>query len=54
MIFEVSFMLAGGINLGLEKSWKLVEDLMQKYPGAKWKKRVNPKKGEGTYIVTVN
>ena len=53
MIFEVSFMIVGGMNLGLEKSWKLIEDLMRRYPGATWKKRINWKKGEGKYIVEV-
>ena len=51
VIFEVSFALIGGINFGLEKSWKLVEDLIRKYPGATWKKRINWKKGNGKYII---
>ena len=51
MIFEVSFALVGGINFGLEKSWKLVEALIKKYPGATWKKITNLKKGTGKYIV---
>ena len=51
MIFEVSFALVGGINFGLEKSWKVVEGLIKKYPYATWKKIVNLKKGKGKYIV---
>lgn len=54
MIYEISFALIGGLNFGLEKSWKLVEELIRKYPGATWKKRVNWKKGKGSYIVEVN
>jgi len=54
MIFEVSFALAGGINFGLEKSWKVIEGLIKKYPGAIWKRKINLKKGEGKYIVETN
>ena len=51
MIFEISFALVGGINFGLERSWELVEDLLKKYPGATWRKKVNLKKKKGKYIV---
>ncbi len=51
MIYEISFALIGGINFGLEKSWKLVEDLIKKYPEATWKRKINWKKKKGTYIV---
>ena len=53
MIIEVSFGLVGGINFGLEKSWRVVEGLMRKYPQATWKKMVDWKKGEGKYIVEI-
>lgn len=53
MIFEISFGLLGGVNFGLEKSWKIVEDLMRKYPGAVWRKVVNRKKSVGKYIIEV-
>jgi|TARA_B100001971_G_C18250132_1_gene577497 hypothetical protein len=51
MIFEISFALVGGINFGLEKSWKIVGALIKKYPGATWKRIVNLRKGKGKYIV---
>lgn len=51
MIYEISFALIGGLNFGLERSWKLVEDLIKKYPEATWKKKINWKKGKGRYIV---
>jgi hypothetical protein len=54
MIFELSFALVGGINLGLERSWKMVEELLKKYPGAVWKKRIDWKRSEGKYIVKVD
>ena len=54
MIFEVSFALIGGVNFGLEKSWKLVESLIRRYPGAIWKRKIYKKKGEGKYIVEIN
>lgn len=53
MIIRLSFALIGGVNFGLEKSWKLVEHLMQKYPGATWKKIINWKKGRGEYIIII-
>jgi len=53
MIIEISFGLIGGMNLGLEKSWKIIEDILIKYPGATWKKRINMKRGEGRYIVEI-
>jgi hypothetical protein len=51
MIIEVSFGLAGGINFALEKSWKVVDGLIKKYPGATWRRIVDRKKKEGKYIV---
>ena len=53
MIIELSFMVVGGTNLGLEKSWRFVEALIRKYPHATWKKIVNYKKGVGKYIVEI-
>lgn len=53
MIIELSFAVVGGANLGLEKSWKAVETLMKKYPGATWKKIVDWKKGRGKYIIEI-
>ena len=51
MIYEVSFALIGGINFGLEKSWKMIEELIKKYPDATWRKKINWKKKEGRYII---
>ena len=51
MIYEVSFALIGGINFGLEKSWKIIEELIKKYPNATWKRKINWKKKKGRYIV---
>lgn len=53
MILELSFGLAGGINLGLEKSWYIIENIMKKYPYATWRKIINWKKGRGKYIVEI-
>ena len=53
MIYELSFVLVGGVNLGLEKSWKIVENLIKKYPQATWRKIVNLRKGKVKYIVEV-
>jgi hypothetical protein len=46
MIIEVSCMLVGGLNFGLEKSWDLISDLIKKYPDARWHKSLeqNPAK----------
>lgn len=54
MIYEISFAIIGGVNFGLERSWKVVEELLKKYPYATWKKIVNRKKGKGKYIIEVN
>ena len=53
MIIEVSFGLIGGVNFGLEKSWKIVEDLMKKYPQASWRRLINWKAGKGKYVVEI-
>ena len=53
MIFEISFIIVGGVNFGLERSWKIIENLIKKYPYATWKKIVNNRKGEGKYIVEI-
>ena len=53
MIIELSFAIVGGVNLGLEKSWGLIEELMKKYPYATWKKITNKKEGSGKYIVEI-
>lgn len=54
MIIELSFAIVGGVNFGLEKSWKAVEQLIKKYPGATWRKIVDWKNGKGKYIVEIN
>jgi len=54
MKIEVSFGLTGGINLGLEESWKLIDSIIQKYPRATWRRLVNKRKGKGKYVVEVN
>jgi len=53
MILELSFVLVGGANLGLERSWKTVEFLMKKYPHATWRKVVDFRRGRGKYIVEI-
>ena len=53
MIFEISFGLMGGVNLGLEKSWGLIKNILAKYPGATWKKIVD-RRGRGKYVVEIN
>jgi len=54
MIIELSFAIVGGANLGLEKSWGTIEQLMKKYPGATWKKMVDSKQGKGKYILEID
>jgi len=54
VIIEISFVVVGGINFGLERSWRMVDDLIKKYPHATWKKIVNWKKGRGKYIVEID
>ncbi len=54
MIFEISFVLIGGANLGLEKSWLMIERLIKRYPDATWKRVVNWKNKKGKYIVEIN
>ncbi len=54
MIIELSFAMVGGANLGLEKSWGLVQNLMKKYPHATCKRIINWKKGKGKYIVEID
>ena len=53
MIIELSFVLVGGVNFGLEKQYNLVDDILKKYPHAIWKRIVNWKKGRGKYIVEI-
>jgi len=53
MIYEISFAIVGGMNLGLEKSWKMIDSLIKRYPHATWKKIINWKKGRGKYIVEI-
>jgi len=53
MIIKLSFGLIGGLNFGLEKSWKMVEGLLKKYPHATWRKAINWKKNKGEYIVEI-
>ena len=53
MIIEITFATAGGINLGLERSWRLIETLIKKYPHAVWRKVINTKRGIGKYIVKI-
>jgi hypothetical protein len=53
MILELSFVLVGGANLGLEKSWPIIENIMRKYPGATWRKIVDWKKGIGKYVIEI-
>tara|TARA_Y100000034_G_C6525903_1_gene226460 strand:+ start:114 stop:278 length:165 start_codon:yes stop_codon:yes gene_type:complete len=54
MIIELSFVIVGGINFGLESQWRIVEDLIKKYPKASWIKKVNMKKGVGKYVVNID
>ena len=53
MIIEISFALIGGLNFGLERSWKLVQEILKKYPDASWRKRVNKRKKKGKYIIEI-
>ena len=53
MIIEVSFTLAaGGLNLGLERYWEVVRDLIAKYPGATWKKIIH--RGRAKYLIEID
>ncbi len=54
MIYEISFAIVGGMNLGLEKSWKMVDSIIKRYPHATWKKIIDRKKGKGKYIIKIN
>lgn len=53
MILELSFGFVGGINLGLEKSWKVIYNIMRRYPNATWEKIVDWNTGKGKYIVEI-
>lgn len=54
MILELSFVLVGGANLGLEKSWPIIERIMKRYPYATWRKIVDWNKGIGKYVVEID
>jgi len=54
MIIEISFGLIGGVNFALEESWDLIKNIMSKYPGATWKKKVDMKKGKGKYVIKID
>lgn len=54
VIIELSFGFVGGANLGLEKSWGLIQNLMKKYPHATWRRIINWKKGKGKYIIEID
>jgi len=54
MIFEIPFVLVGGMNLSLEHSWEFIKSLLDKYPNANWKKIINKKKEKGKYIVKID
>ena len=54
MILELSFGVVGGANLGLEKSWEFIQNLMKRYPHATWKRIINWKKGKGKYIIEID
>lgn len=53
MILELSFAIVGGANLCLERYWKLVDNLIKRYPGASWKKIIDWKHKRGKYIVEI-
>jgi len=53
MIIELYFGIVGGVNLSLEKSWKLIEHLLRKYPHASWKRIIDEKKNIGKYIIKI-
>ena len=52
MIIEVSFVIAGGVNFGLERSWRVIEGILTKYPHATWRKIMGLKRGK--YIVEIH
>lgn len=52
-MIEVTFAIVGGVNLGLERSWQVVEDLIKKYPKATWKRIINRKKQKAKYIIEI-
>ena len=53
MILELSFGLVGGMNLGLERYWDVVDNIMKKYPHASWKKIIDWKHKRGKYIIEI-
>ena len=53
MIIELSFVLVGGANLGLERHWHTIENIMKRYPGATWRKIVDWNKGKGKYVIEI-
>ncbi len=53
MILELSFALVGGANLGLEKYWSIIENIMKKYPEAQWRKITDWEHKRGVYIVEI-
>ena len=56
MIIELTFAIANGLNKNLEKehSWKIIENLIKRYPDATWKRIINLKRGIGKYIVQID
>lgn len=54
MIIELSFALIGGTHIGLEKSWKVVEMIMKRYPQAIWKKEIDWEHKKGKYVVEID
>ncbi|MGV8151807.1 MAG: hypothetical protein ACP5OG_01900 [Candidatus Nanoarchaeia archaeon] len=53
MIIEISFAAIGGLNLGLEKSWGIFTDLLNKYPQARWRKIIDKKHKKCKYVVEI-
>jgi len=56
MIIELTFAIVNGVNRNLEKehSWRIIENLIKRYPDATWKRIINLKHGIGKYIIQID
>jgi len=54
MIIRINFGLAGGLNFALEKSYSIIQEIMKKYPQATWKRTINRRKENGSYIIEID
>lgn len=56
MIIELTFAIVNGVNRNLERehSWKIIDNLIKRYPDATWKRITDLKSGIGKYVVQID